>query len=215
MLILLIALITQVPPPPLPEGSPVSETHVSERKFIIYIDDSRESQILKTELTRNWKIEENPIAQDLENRRQTLAGKCTIHEVQDYVSGFPAWRYGERGQLYSFDKRIACSSGMALHVVETIVYNELLDLGSWKHECQLLDIEAENQYKSAVIDFGYKYGGKYPPEYCEYIDEDTFIQIENSYNTYDGFPQRQTVVYPPKPYKRLPYLRDINAKNIY
>jgi hypothetical protein len=201
LLLLLLAPIVQV------------DEVAAKRPLLVFIDGSRESQILKSELTRDWASRPSAELAIWEARRQRVASRIRIIDLSSIPRykrpdvGLPAYAWGEFEKPTPLDSRSFNGSGCALTCVETHIFNFDLDLTSW---VIAKDTELEIARWSHVQKVANWLAKDHPDDWssypwCPYENHLTVEKLEKKFGDYPDYPRFVPPPPPESPIRKFPW----------
>lgn len=188
------------------------------RKLVVFIDKNRESQILKSELTRDWAKSPSAELAIIEARRKRLMEHVEIVDLsrvplhQRPPAALPAYAWGQYGRPESFDSRSFNGSGCALYCTECYLSLHVADIQAWEQACERAKEDAAQVYCGEVFTWIklYKPSESNRLYQCEYgywphYDQAVTEEFDREFREIPGYPQRRRVVLPKCPLQRFPW----------
>lgn len=198
-----------------------------ERKLIIFLGKETESQIIRSELTRDWnkprdlmhaKLGQNP----MQTLNETLQLKVELRVATNYERT-PYYRYGEYGCVERFDPHSFMASGSFLLALEVIDHNLRIDLAAWRSKCEELHRVAEYEHIDRITRWlKVHYPHRLESYQQEVVDSEDghllycFDEMQRRFKNYYSIPVYVPPAVPAKPFKlqqwELPRLRGSDQK---
>lgn len=195
---------------------------LADEKLYIVLDNSKNSQLLKAELTRDW-ISGKRLCSDLyalDNQRIELQHSIVIvdssnpnerikHEVP-YLRDFPSYRVGKYKAFYQFPERAFLTSSHPLLTTVVILNNSIVDEIEWKQKCEEITENARSAWRSKVVEWVYKDNFDEAQQlFNPYIYTDSvegpFKKMETKYRYNNSFPKYVAPKLPKNPVMKYPF----------
>jgi len=199
LLLLLLAPIVQV------------DEVAAKRPFILFIDGNRESQILKSELTRDWASRPSAELAIWEARRQRVSSRVRIIDLSTVPKykrpdvGLPAFAWGEFEKPAPLDSRSFNGSGCALTCIETHIFNFDLDLSAWTRARDTELEIAKWRHSQAVASWLASDHLEEWEKWCPYENYLTTEELEKKFGDYPDYPRFVPPPPPESPIRKFPW----------
>jgi hypothetical protein len=191
----------------------------SDKDIYIVVDNSTQSKIIKSELSRDWtagnSVNISDIAYKIEDKKCLFSESlilvdrdniklCREHGVLP-LSRYPQFRVGRYSEFNEFDNRSFLASGSAVMTILAIKHNADVDMWDYNKKCEQLSREAKYTYINDILIWGQTNAADDINRVYFFSHNDDFDDIIDKYKAYKDFPTLKKPILPKSPIEKFPW----------